>query len=56
MQNQFDERKRLKSYQTNINLEHLYANDHKNLMEMLVVFFVQIFKKDGTFYPLEVCM
>jgi hypothetical protein len=25
-------------------------------MEMLVVFFVQIFKKDGTFYPLEVCM
>ncbi len=40
--NRFDEWRRQKSYPTNINVEHLYANDCKNLVEILVKFFAQV--------------
>jgi hypothetical protein len=53
--NWFYKWKKLKSYPTIINIEHLYAIDYKNLVEMLVVFVDQIHKKNGTLYPLK-CM
>jgi hypothetical protein len=53
--NWFNKWKKQKSYPTIINIEHLYAIDYKNLVEMLAMFIDQVHKKSGTFYPLK-CM